>query len=130
MVNAVKEYFTNYFNFKGRTSRATFWWTVLGILLMTFVVSFIATLIFGAPPASENIQTIEDLKAYYTSGSNVVTIIWTLLLVIPSLAMSVRRLHDINKSGWFYLLSFIPFVGSIILFIFYCLPAVNEGNNY
>ena len=129
MVNAVKEYFTKYFDFNGRTSRATFWWTVLAIFLMTFVVSFVATLIFGAPP-TENIQTMEDVKAYYTSGSNIIILIWTLLLIIPSIAMSVRRLHDINKSGWFYLLGFVPFVGSIILFIFYCLPAVNEGNNY
>lgn len=49
--------------------------------------------------------------------------------VAPSIALNVRRLHDINKSGWWLFIAFVPF-GNIVLLVFYCLPSVNEGNNY
>ena len=49
---------------------------------------------------------------------------------LPSLAVAVRRLHDIGKSGWFYLLNLIPIVGSIILLIWYCQPSQEGDNEY
>ena len=50
MVEATKEFFTKYACFKGRTSRANYWWTILGIFLLTIVILVIAQLIFGTPP--------------------------------------------------------------------------------
>ena len=134
MINATKSYFTNYVNFKGRTSRADFWWAMLGIFLLTFIIAFIAGLIFGVPEAATSYATPEEamefLKAYFTNGYVITLIIWSLILLIPSIAICVRRLHDINKSGWWYLLNLVPYVGSIVLFIFYLLPSVNEGNRF
>ncbi len=55
---------------------------------------------------------------------------WIVLLgtIIPSIAVAVRRLHDIGKSGWYYLICLIPFVGSLLLLIWFCNPS-NEGEN-
>lgn len=134
MINATKSYFTNYVNFKGRTSRADYWWTMLGIFLLTFIIAFIAGLIFGIPEVPTSYATpqeaIEFLKSYFTHGYVVVLMIWSLVLILPSLAICVRRLHDINKSGWWYLLNLVPYVGGIVLFIFYLLPSVKEGNRF
>lgn len=134
MIKATKSYFTNYFNFKDRTSRADYWWAVLGIFLLTFIIAFIAGLIFKVPEAATSYATQEEamefLKAYFTSGYVIVLMIWSLVLFIPGIAIVVRRLHDINKSGWWYLLNFIPYIGSLIIFIFMLLPSVKEGNRF
>ena len=129
MIDACKEFFAKYATFSGRTSRKTFWMTILGIFVITFVLSFVSSLIFGATEMPTNVEASEALKTYFGNPANIILMVWYLIMLIPSIAMSVRRLHDINKSGWFYLLPFIPF-GSIVLFIFYCLPSVNEGNHY
>lgn len=118
MVEAMKEYFTRFVDFKGRTSRKTFWLTVLGLLLIQIiigVVSGVLAFLLHIDP-----RTI----------SNTVSLVWSLVTIIPSTAMDVRRLHDINKSGWLVLLALIPIVGFIILIVFCCLPSVDEGNKY
>ena len=115
MVEATKKAFIdNYANFKGRTNRADFWWAILGYLIVSFVVGFVGGLIFGT---NDN-------------GTNVLTLIFSLATIVPSLALDIRRLHDINKSGWYVLLSLIPLVGGIILIIWFCGASVNENNAY
>ena len=118
MVDAVKEFFTKYATFSGRTSRKTFWLAVLGIMLITMVIGFVFGLIGGL--VGDKAGTIFVVVPY----------LFVLSTLLPSLAMEVRRMHDINKSGWFVLVSFIPFVGSIILIVLLCMPAVDEGNTY
>ena len=129
MINATKEFFTKYFDFKGRTSRANYWWAVLGVFLLSFIILFIAGLIFGTPAQLAENASIEEIKAYLSNGYVIVTCIWSLVLLIPSISISVRRLHDTNKSGWWYLLNIIP-VGGLVLLIFYLMPSVNEGNRF
>lgn len=118
MVEAVKEFFTKYAVFEGRTSRKTFWLTVLGLFLIGFVIGLVGGII-GAACGFDN-----------TTTSNTLSTIVSLVTLVPSLAIDCRRLHDINKSGWWQLISLVPFVGWIILLVFFCLPAVNEGNKY
>lgn len=60
----------------------------------------------------------------------VLLIIWALAVFVPSLALSVRRLHDTNRSGWMLLLGLIPFVGAIILLVFYVLEANPAGQRF
>ena len=111
MVEAVKKFFNNYANFNGRSTRGDYWWVVLA----NFIVGFVLGLITG----------IVGSKVGTT-----LTSIYSLAILVPSLALTVRRLHDTNKSGWFILISLIPAVGSIILIVFLCLDSVNEGNQY
>ena len=112
------DFWKNYFNFKDRTSRKDFWMTIL----IMFLISFVIGLIF--PGTS---STSSNSFEYHASA---VSSIWSLATFIPSLAMEVRRLHDINKSGWWLLIALVPIVGWIVLLVFYCSKAVETDNKY
>ena len=117
MVEAVKEFFQKYATFSGRTARRTYWMTILGLFLLSLCVSIVGGILGGIVGGENNISSL-------LSG------VLSLATLIPSIAIDVRRLHDINKSGWWLFISLVPFVGGIILLVFMCLPSVNEGNNY
>lgn len=111
MEEAIKKFFTNYFNFNDRTTRKDYWFTILDMVIIGIALGIISG-ILGDKIGSALVGLFE------------------LAVFIPSLAQSVRRLHDTNKSGWMLLLSLIPLVGAIILLIFYCQPSVTENNKY
>ena len=113
-----KVVFENYANFSGRARRAEYWYYTLGSILL--LIPFYILMMIGAA----NESTI-------FSGIGVAG--YVLLLVgtlIPSLAVGVRRLHDLNKSGWNYLVGLIPFVGSIILLVWFFTDGNRFTNNY
>ena len=90
---AIGLFFRNYTNFRGRSRRSEYWYACLFTWLLAFVIGFV----------SEDLVGIAYLAVF-----------------LPSLAVSVRRLHDIGKSGWWYLIGYIPVVGSILLLIWHC----------
>ena len=92
-IDAVKLFFTKYADFNTRSRRSEYWWSVLFCAVASSLAAGI-------------------LKDYAW--------IWSLVVLIPTIAISVRRLHDIGKAGTWYLLNLIPVVGSIILLIWYC----------
>ena len=110
MINAVKEFFTRYFDFKGRTNRKDFWLAILGIFLLSVVIGFVTGFLGGL--LGDNAAGILGF----------VTLLWELAVIIPGLAIEVRRLHDIGKSGWWLLIGLIPF-GGIVLLVFYCMDS-------
>ena len=112
MVDAIKLYFSNYFNFKGRTSRKHFWLAILGIIIIEFVLGFVC-----------------GLAGVDEKTSNLISSILSLALLIPNLSIEVRRLHDINKSGWWLLLC-LTGIGAIVILVFFCLASVDEGNRF
>lgn len=98
-------------DFSGRAARSEFWWwQVFGLIVMT-AISFLG-FILG-----------DTLVAVMQS-------IISLALFLPSLGVIVRRLHDINKSGWWFLLWFIPVVGWIILIVWWCKDSDPMPNQY
>ena len=97
----------NYCNFEGRASRPEFWW----FFLFNFVVSLVLGL-FG------------------TKVGTILQGIWSLAILLPQLGLGVRRLHDINKSGWLLLLGLIPVVGWIILIIWWAKEGDSTENQY
>ena len=107
------EFWKRAFDFKGVASRPQYWYAVL----INFVILFVLSLIFAG-------TTDEGF------GSDWISTIYSLIILIPSLSITVRRLHDINKSGWFYLLELIPLVGSLIVLIFTCLKTVEVNNRW
>jgi uncharacterized membrane protein YhaH (DUF805 family) len=96
----------NYVNFEGRAGRKEFWYA----FLFSFVISFILGLL-GKVGA-------------ILSG------IWSLAVLLPTLGVGARRLHDINKSGWLLLLAFIPLIGEIILIIWWAKEGDATENQY
>ena len=90
---AMKLFFVRYADFKGRSRRSEYWWAALGIGILGSVIG----------------SVLPDLSW-----------IWTLAVLIPGLALCVRRLHDTGRSGWYYLFILIPLVGHILLLIWFC----------
>ena len=96
--------------FNGRANRPEYWWFALVqmiILTILFALAFI----------------IHDALI-------VIAVVYGLATVIPSLAVTIRRLHDSGKSAWFILFNFIPFVGGIIMLVFMVLGSEAGENKY
>lgn len=107
---------TKYSDFSGRARRAEYWkYTLVAFGIGIGIVILAA--ILGA--ISKPLGTL----AFVAYG-----LFW-LATLIPGLALSVRRLHDTGKSGWWFLIALIPF-GSIVLLVFLCLDGSRESNNY
>ena len=110
---AVKTCFNKYADFQGRASRAEFWWFALFVTL----VSIGAAIIDGA------------LLGTHYDETGVIGWLWTLVTLLPSLAVGARRLHDINNSGWWQLLT-LTIVGIIPLVVLWCLKSKPEANRF
>ena len=119
-VNALKAAFQNYVNFKDRTSRGGFWWYVLAYLIAAIILSFVDSALFGG--GSAEISASDGVAVSYSSGPLVS--LWMLVNIIPSIAISARRMHDTNRTGWLQLLGLIPLLGWIFLIYVY----VQKGN--
>ena len=113
-----KVYLNNYANFSGRARRKEYWFSYLLTLLLIVPLYIILVLAI----VSEN-------QVFMIIMGGIFVILF-LAIIIPTLAVTVRRLHDTNKSGWYYLISFIPFVGPLILFVFTLLEGDRGENNY
>ncbi|WP_410769939.1 DUF805 domain-containing protein [Fontibacillus sp. BL9] len=97
----------NYVGFQGRARRKEYWMFVLFNFIISFVLGFISGLL---------------------NLPNVLGYLYALAVLIPSIALVFRRLHDTGKSGWWALISFVPVAGAIILLVFMCLDS-DEGTN-
>jgi uncharacterized membrane protein YhaH (DUF805 family) len=112
---AISSAFVNYFNFNGRATRPEYWYFVLFSVILAIVAYLIDTFVLGFSA---------------DSFAGPAYIVYTLGIIIPSLSVSVRRLHDIGRSGWWVLLSFIPIVGWIILIVWACQRGDDGSNGY
>ena len=113
-IEAVKSCFIRYTDFSGRSMRSEYWNFAVFIIVLTIVADYLDAKIAGV-----------SYLDYYGFGT--LNIILTIVTIVPSFAVSVRRLHDINKSGWWILLS-ITIIGLILLLYWACLKG-DEGDN-
>jgi len=111
-----------YADFNGRLSRKGYWYFVLANFLVATAISLAEYIIRGMPSYS-------SYYSYYET-TLILPSIYSLVIIIPSLAAMVRRLHDIGKSGWNVLLSLVPLVGSIVLLVFLFQRGDQEDNKY
>jgi len=111
-----------YAQFDGRASRSEFWYYTLFYIIGSILVGFVDSL-FGTSytyeMATNTMATgnTEVAAAAFTQSIGYLSAIYSLGLLIPSFAVSIRRLHDIGKSGWWLLLGMIPFVNFIGIFV-------------
>ena len=110
--DAVRLFFQNYANFNGRASRSMYWWVVL----FNFIVAC-AIGVIGAIIGSETM-------AKFLDG------IYTLAVLVPSLSIGVRRMHDIGKGGGWIFISLIPFVGWIWYIVLCCTDSEPFDNRF
>lgn len=95
--------------FSGRARRKEYWMFVLFNFIISFIISLIGTFI----------ETLLFLQYLYM-----------LAILIPGIAVTVRRLHDTNRSGWWYFIVFIPIVGAIVLIVFLAQDSQSGENQY
>jgi len=109
-----------YAQFEGRSTRSEYWYFVLAYTLLAIVIGLISSLL-----------------VYASGGSGI--IIWILgigfilaifALIIPSISLAVRRLHDTGKSGWWYLINFVPYIGGLVFIVLMCLESEPGANQY
>jgi uncharacterized membrane protein YhaH (DUF805 family) len=98
---AIRDGFTKYATFSGRSSRSAYWWWILFYVLVIVVASV--------------------LDAAISTG--VIAILVWLGFFLPNLAVLVRRLHDTDRSGWWVLIGLIPLIGAIVLIVFACIDS-------
>jgi uncharacterized membrane protein YhaH (DUF805 family) len=111
-VEAVTSAFKNYVNFHDRSCRSAYWWYVLFIFLVNLVLAGI------------------DSAMGMGAGGGILSTIFGLATLLPSIAVGVRRLHDIDRSGWWLLIGFIPLIGIIVLIVWACMRGTPGDNRF
>ena len=99
-IDAIKSVFSQYAGFTGRARRSEYWWFTLFNMIVSGIIGAILP----------NFEWI-----------------WTIIVFLPGLAVCIRRLHDVGKSGWFYLWFLLPLVGWIILLIQLCKDSTEDN---
>lgn len=102
--DAIKSVFTQYVGFNGRARRSEYWYFTLFNSMVGLVLALIS------------------IRA--------LSVIWSLVVLLPGLAVMVRRLHDIGRSGWWYLIVLIPIVGAVVLIVFFCTDSQPGENKW
>ena len=105
---AISSGFSNYVNFFGRACRSEYWFWILFTIIAQIATGIIDAVI----------------------GMDVTTALFGLATFLPSLAVGIRRLHDIDRTGWWIFIWFIPIVGWIILIIWYCTKGTDGPNRF
>lgn len=112
---AVKTCFRKYVTFNGRASRSEYWF----FCLFNCIIS---SILFGLAIAINQ----ENVSLIFLG----LTFVYSLVVFLPALAVTVRRLHDTGKSGWLYCIVFIPYIGTFILLYFLCKKSDSHTNIY
>ena len=123
---AVRSFFNRYADFQGRSRRAEYWWVYLFNTLVVTALVLVAFL-----PGSINYATGEPGPIYFVLVG--VIFLYMLATIIPGLALMLRRLHDVNLSGWILLGALVPLVNILVglgLFIVCFIPGTAGPNKY
>jgi uncharacterized membrane protein YhaH (DUF805 family) len=118
---AIARCLAKYARFDGRASRSEYWWWTLAV--------YLAMIILGIGSAVIGTATAPEPNGFGAAGVLlfVLLVLLLLALIVPNIAIAVRRLHDANMSGALWLLTFIPYVGSFIVLILTLMPSRHEG---
>ena len=115
-VNLIKNNYINVLkswkNFKGRAARSEYWWFFLANVIIGIVCNILDMILIkvGIPPF--------------------IGLLYNLFVLVPSLAVAFRRIHDINKNAWFLCFVFIPIAGPFIILYFFVQPTFDKANTW
>jgi len=105
-----------YAQFEGRASRSEYWYFVLFYIIFAVVVGLLDGVMAG-------------LTGGNTGGIGILSLIYILGTLVPSIAVGIRRLHDTGRSGWWYLIALIP-IASLVLLAFFVMDSQESENKY
>ena len=111
---AVKSVFQNYITFTGRAPRSEYWFWVLFVLIVGLVAGILDAMLFP----------------WSSAAGGPVSLIVTFGFLLPNISVGVRRLHDIDRSGWWLLICLIPLVGIIVLLVWMCTRGTLGPNRF
>ena len=103
-------------DFSGRSRRKEYWY----FSLLNGIV-FLFMLLFAIPFSAQEKPSLSAIGCMFA---------YSLIVMVPGLAVTIRRLHDIGKSGWWYFIAFVPIIGGIILFVFTLLDSEPFANQW
>ena len=112
-MNWVKEVFTKYAVFEGRARRQEYWFFTLFVVLVSIALALVDT-----------------ATGTYHGGVGLLGGLFSLAVLLPSIAVTARRLHDTDRSGWWILIWLVPIVGWIVLLVFMCLDSTPGANRF
>ena len=115
-----------YADFQGRSRRKEYWMFLLAVIIL-YTVFMVPLMLGGFSTAMAGQQSTPGLL--YFVGFCVMGILG-LALLVPSIAVQVRRFHDQDRSGWMVLIGLIPYVGGIIVLVFMCLEGTRGPNRF
>lgn len=124
MINAYKNFWKNYANFSGRSRRADYWWAMLCQAIVGGVLGILMTIMVTAAIVQETPMGAFGILIV------IVYVVFALASIVPGLSVIVRRLHDTGRAGWWFFITFVPAVGSIVLFVFMLLEGTAGENQY
>lgn len=113
-----------YADFSGRSRRKEYWMFALLQIIIIFAITIIGGVLGAFTPDASGAMSTGGGLMFALFG------IYILAIFIPSLAVQVRRFHDQDKSGWFVLLNFIPYVGGLVVLVFMCLDGTKGKNRF
>jgi uncharacterized membrane protein YhaH (DUF805 family) len=143
---SVRTCFEKYVSFEGRASRAEFWWFALFLLIAGIVLTAIDRMIFGGWAFYPDMMQYRmdghgmwhgGMWRYgawgygvWMPGPRPLTFLFGLATLSPRLAVAVRRLHDVDRTGWWLLIGVIPVIGALVLLYWFIQPGRRSSNSY
>ncbi|MDI9408516.1 MAG: DUF805 domain-containing protein [Candidatus Pacebacteria bacterium] len=118
---AINSGFIRFADFKGRSVRSEFWFWVLFIFVAELIISWLLDFTFVG-------LVLERIVGHFLFV--VLPTLLGLVMVVPNLAVSARRLHDTGRSAWNLLWLLLPIIGWVVLIVFYCLPSEPRKNRF
>jgi uncharacterized membrane protein YhaH (DUF805 family) len=113
-IEATKNYFIKWKDFDSRVSRSEYWWGTLGAMIISLLLGFAIGVVVGFGGATLG-YSLDAIQSFI----DIVLLPWYLFSFIAGLSLIARRLHDVNKSGWWFLI-FFTIVGMLFLIYWYC----------
>jgi len=118
---AIQTVWSKYATLSGRATRPEFWWWVLFVILLNMATGIIDRIVIAPALGFEMLEK--------TAGQPL-SLIVSLALIIPGFCVSVRRLHDIDRSGWWLLINLIPIIGVLVYLFWLTRPGTDGANRY
>lgn len=113
---AIRSVLSQYVGFAGRARRSEYWW----FALFSTLVGIVAAILDSAL----------GLTFVDGSSSGFIGLVVSLALLLPTLAVAVRRLHDTDRTGWWLLIALVPIVGAIVLIVFFVMDSTPGANRF
>ncbi|MFI7481400.1 DUF805 domain-containing protein [Kocuria sp. M1R5S2] len=118
---AVRRFYARYAQFSGRASRSEYWWVALYTAGVAVVLSILSSVVGTSPTGETNALGLLLSLLMFAFG---------LVNLLPGIAVTVRRLHDVDLSGWFYLLGLVPLIGGLVLLVLLVLAPKPGGARF